>query len=68
LLIVVDPGGTPRYAGGYTIRKQGLDYQDLEILAELRRGSSAERLPAYGCAVSDELQSALDPIGIKYVR
>lgn len=68
LLIVIDPGGTPRYAGGYTVRKQGLDYQDLEILAELRRGGSAERLPAYGCAVSDELQSAVDPFGIKYAR
>lgn len=68
LLVVVDPGGSPRYAGGYTVRKQGLDYQDLEILAELRRGGSAERLPAYGCAVSDDLQSALDPIGIKYAR
>lgn len=68
LLIVVDAAGTPRYAGGYTVRKQGLDYQDLEILAELRRGGSAERLPAYGCAVSDELQSAVDPIGIKYAR
>lgn len=68
LLIVVDPAGTPRYAGGYTVRKQGLDYQDLEILAELRRGGSAGQLPAYGCAVSEDLQSAVDPIGIKYAR
>jgi hypothetical protein len=68
LLIVVDPAGTPRYAGGYTVRKQGLDYQDLEILGELRRGASTEQLPAFGCAVSEVLQSALDPLGIKYAR
>jgi hypothetical protein len=68
LLLVVDPEGTVRYAGGYTARQQGLDYQDLTILARLREHGGRERLPAYGCAVSRELQDQLDPLGVKYLR
>jgi hypothetical protein len=66
LLVVVDPGRRVRYAGGYTERPQGLDYRDLSILQSLRSRGGAAELPAFGCAVSRELQSYLDPIGIKY--
>jgi hypothetical protein len=68
LLLVVDPEGSVRYAGGYTERQQGLDYRDLTILARLRERGGSERLPAYGCAVSRELQDQLDPLGVKYLR
>ena len=68
LLIAIDPSGALRYVGGYTQHQQGLDYQDLEILADLRANRPNPTLPAYGCAVSKELQSYLDPIGIKYRR
>ncbi len=66
LLLVVDPAGQIRYSGGYTARKQGLDYQDLAILSRLQGGAEAKTIPAYGCGVSKELQSYLDPIGVKY--
>lgn len=66
LLLIVDPAGQVRYAGGYTRRKQGLDYQDVELLQRLQAGDATSDLPAYGCGVSRELQAYLDPIGIKY--
>jgi hypothetical protein len=66
LLLVLDPSGAVRYAGGYTARKQGLDYQDTEILETLQHGGAALELPPFGCAASRELQKLLDPIGIKY--
>lgn len=66
LLVISDPTGAVRYVGGYTSRKQGLDYQDLALLEELRKGHGARDLPAYGCGVSRELQAFLDPIGVKY--
>lgn len=68
LLLVADPQGRIRYRGGHTARKQGLDDRDIEILEALREGREAAALPVYGCAVSRELQSILDPIGIKYAR
>lgn len=68
LLMILDETRTPRYLGGYTGRKQGTDYRDLEMLAAIRSGSSTEELPLYGCGVSEELQAYLDPIGVKYSR
>lgn len=66
LLIIAEPGGALRYVGGYTPRKQGADYRDVEMLAALQRGDAPEDLPLYGCGVSRELQAYLDPIGVKY--
>ena len=66
LFIATDPAGVPRYVGGYTDRKQSLDYRDLEVLARLQAGESVQPLPVFGCGVSTSLQDALDPFGIKY--
>jgi len=66
LFIVRDPLGEPRYTGGYTDRKQGLDYQDLATLAQLREGATVPPRPVFGCGVSSSLQDALDPLGLKY--
>ena len=68
LLVITDPAGQVRYAGGYTSRRQGLDYRDTEILRSLRAGKTVDSFPLYGCGVSRELQARLDPIGIKYKR
>jgi hypothetical protein len=65
LLVVSDPDGTPRYAGGYTSRKQGPDFQDRHIIADLMAGHEVEPLPLYGCAVSQRLQGIVDPLGLK---
>lgn len=66
LLLISDPGGEVRYAGGYTDRKQGPQYRDVEALEALRRGEPVELLPLFGCGVTRELQAILDPIGAKY--
>ena len=68
LLLIADAHGQIRYSGGYTGHKQGLDYRDLELVQSLRARAEAEasEVPVYGCGVSEELQRALDPIGIKY--
>ncbi|HBP18930.1 MAG TPA: hypothetical protein DEA08_14230 [Planctomycetes bacterium] len=66
LLLVIDPEGALRYAGGYTSRKQGLDPQDAQVIAALVAGRDPAELPLYGCGVSRELQDLLDPLGVKY--
>lgn len=66
MFIVNGPDGEVRYAGGYTTRKQGLDYRDLDVLRNVQAGGSYPDLPLYGCGVSRELQAYLDPIGVKY--
>lgn len=66
LLLILDPPGNLRYAGGYTDRKQGPAIHDLDILARLVADETTEPLPLFGCGVSRELQALLDPIGIKY--
>lgn len=64
LLLVVDPGDVVRYAGGYSDRKQGLRLRDVEIIRDLVAQRRPEELPLFGCAVSRELQSLLDPISV----
>lgn len=66
MLVVLDPDRSPRYSGGYTSRKQGPDIQDTAIIEKLLAGQNVESLPVYGCAVSNNLQSIVDPLGIKY--
>jgi len=65
-LVITDPSGAARYCGGYTDRKRGLAYQDLATLARLRASEQAPPLPVYGCGITDSLQAALDPLGLKY--
>ena len=68
LLAITDPQAQVRYVGGYTARKQGLDYRDLSLLEALRHQHRMEGLPLYGCGVSKALQAYLDPLGVKYER
>jgi hypothetical protein len=64
LLVVVAPDDTVRYAGGYTLRKQGPDPQDLQLVADARAGRAPATLPVFGCAVSARLKSSLNPLGL----
>jgi hypothetical protein len=59
LLVVVSPDGDVRYAGGYTDRKQGPVFHDLEILDAARRAVDLPALPLFGCATSERLRTAL---------
>jgi hypothetical protein len=59
LLVVVSPDGDVRYAGGYTDRKQGPVFHDLEILAAARGSADLPALPLFGCATSERLRTAL---------
>ncbi|MEO1615740.1 MAG: hypothetical protein AAFV88_07835 [Planctomycetota bacterium] len=66
LLVIVDAQGTILHSGGYTSRKRGVDIQDETIIRSLLEGKAEDQLPVLGCAVSKELQSAVDPLGLKY--
>lgn len=68
LFIVADPNGELRYIGGYTERKRGLAIRDLEIMHSLRHSEQVGALPLFGCAVSQQLQQILDPMGLKYSK
>lgn len=61
LLVISDVEGTVRYAGGYTVTRQGADIRDLAIFAELLAQRTPTTLPMSGCAVSDELKALLNP-------
>jgi hypothetical protein len=65
LLVIVDPGDTVRYVGGYTPRKQAADVRDLAVIAAVQRGETVEPLPTFGCAIGRALNSRLDPLGIR---
>lgn len=62
--VVIARDGTVRYAGGYTARKQGLDWRDLAIIADAKADISTASIPVYGCAVSKELKSTVNPLGV----
>jgi hypothetical protein len=64
LLVVVAPDGTIRYSGGYTTSKQGPDPRDVEIVADARADRTTTALPVFGCAVSQSLRAALNPLGV----
>ena len=66
LFVVTAPDGAVRYLGGYTDRKQAIDFRDLDVVARLRAGEQVSSMPVFGCGVSASLQEALDPFGIKY--
>lgn len=66
LLVVAGQADTPAYVGGYTTRKQGLDVEDVRIARDVARGVPTALLPLFGCAVSEQLQRLLDPLGLKY--
>jgi hypothetical protein len=65
LLLVMDPQGSVRYAGGYTERKQGLAIRDVDIIGRLASNQQAEELPLFGCAVSKQLRQLLDPFSLR---
>lgn len=68
LLVIRDAAGLVRYAGGYTERKQGPVIHDVDLLAELRAGRDPRPLPALGCAVSESLRRAVDPLRLSTSR
>ena len=62
LLVVIDPSGAVRYAGGYTERKQALIPRDREIVQAVRAGGRVDPFPLFGCAVSDDLRRTINPL------
>lgn len=65
IMVVADPGGSIRYAGGYTTRKQGPDIRDIAVINAAMQEHPAEPIPLFGCAVAKTLSTLLDPIGVK---
>jgi hypothetical protein len=65
LLVVLDPGDTLRYVGGYTPRKQAADVRDVAVVEALRGGLRVDPLPTFGCAVGRGLREKVDPLGLR---
>ncbi|MEO0649098.1 MAG: hypothetical protein AAFZ65_00290 [Planctomycetota bacterium] len=66
LLLIFDPARQLVYSGGHTDRKRGFALRSESLLEQLKAGEAPADLPAFGCAVSRELQAQLDPLGLKY--
>lgn len=62
---LVDPAGSVRYLGGYTLRQQGPDIRDLAIVRKIRAGQEVSDLPVFGCAVSRRLKAFFEPFAIR---
>lgn len=67
-LLLIRPDGRIAYSGGYAPVRvhDGVRFQDLAIWERCRTGQSVDALPAFGCAASEQLQKALDPLQLKY--
>lgn len=65
LLIVREADGQIRYCGGYTNRKRGSQVKIHDLLSSLVRKGRVQELPVYGCAVSEKMKNAMDPLGFK---
>lgn len=65
VLVVADPTGAIRYAGGYTTHKQGPDIRDVAVIDGVRQQHPQAPIPLFGCAVAATLSAMLDPLGIK---
>ena len=68
LFVVLSPDNAIEYMGGYTRRKQGPQMMDVVVMRDVQDRQHPKALPLFGCGVSRQLQSILDPLGIKYDR
>lgn len=64
LLIAVSPENVVAYAGGYTDRKQGPVFHDLDVLASVMTSHAVTTLPLFGCATSARLRNALSTLPV----
>lgn len=64
LLAILGQRGRVLYSGGYRLG-EGAAIEDSKIIADVLRGRRARSRPLLGCAVSDWLQRAVDPLGLK---
>ena len=62
LLVAVTPDGEVAYAGGYTDRKQGPVFHDLDVMTAVREARAVPSLPLFGCATSERLRDVLSTL------
>ena len=65
LLVASNPSSVIQYSGGYTSRKQGLDFIDGQVIEDLLAGKQVYENPVYGCGVSEQLKDIVDPFRIR---
>ena len=62
------PDGTTAYSGGYAPSRPGINAAalfDASIMDRVRQGQNVPAYPSFGCALSQELRSRLDPLSLK---
>jgi len=65
VLLVFNAAGRLRYAGGYYDHPAAITPVDERIHRQLDSGAHVEPLPVFGCAVSQRLRDALDPLRLR---
>ncbi|MEM7230838.1 MAG: hypothetical protein AAF517_01605 [Planctomycetota bacterium] len=65
-LVISDPTGTVRYAGGYSNRRPGFlsPTSAVSLAARVVRGETVAPYPVYGCATAKLARRAQDPLGL----
>lgn len=65
-MVLVDPDGLVKYAGGYYEHRERTKAMDSFIITQTMADMQTGSLPSFGCAISRRLQAATDPLGLKY--
>lgn len=68
VLFAFDGSDRLRYAGGYFDHPSTIKALDESIYRQVAAGATPPALPLFGCAVSPQLQDAVDPLGLVYRR
>ncbi len=68
VLLVFDASGRLRYAGGYYDRPAAITPLDERIHKQLDNGDHVAPLPVFGCAVSQRLREALNPLRLRFSK
>jgi hypothetical protein len=68
LIVLSNDGGRLAYIGGYYDEPATIRALDEAVFASVEGGATPDPLPLYGCAVSERLQSAIDPLGLRGLK
>jgi len=65
MLAIMSENKVLEYLGGYYSSYGNYTSRDLEVFGKVRKSEPPKALPLFGCATSDRLKEAFDPLSLK---